>query len=176
MATRTLARQARNFLEQFRAQRATAADPLPPDMPQDPAAVLTEAMAEAQPLAHEMQAELAKRVADHMRHCKATLQEALAAVDRPLTPDELECILQKHPLGAGCPDLERMADRDPALALQKGEKIKQAAREELKSGLRAAEALGGSPQERARFLAIREALASQWQPRGGLEWQLIDTL
>jgi hypothetical protein len=149
------------------------ADPLLPDLPQDPAAL---AEAEAQPLAHEMQAALAQRVADHMRHCKATLQEALAAVDRPLTPGEQERILQKDPLGVGWPELERLADRDPALAIQKWEEIKQAAREELKSGLRAAEPLGGSPQERARFLAIRQALAGQWQPRGGVEWQLIDAM
>jgi hypothetical protein len=164
-------------LAQVRAQTATPDDSLLPDLPHNPTSALAEArMAEAQPLAHEMQAELAKRVADHMRHCKATLQEALAAVDRPLTPDEQERILQKYPLGVGWADLERLADRDPVLALQKWEEIKEAARDDLKSGLRAAEALGGSPQERARFLAIRQALASQWQPRGGLEWQLIDTL
>src|SRR5262249_26384536 len=30
--------------------------------------------------------------------------------------------------------------------------------------------------ERAQFLAIRQALAIQWQPRGGVEWQLLDAM
>jgi hypothetical protein len=176
MAPITLARQARNLLAQARA-RTAADDPLLPDLPQDPATALAEAtVAEALPLAQEMRAAFARQVSDYMRASKASLQEALAAVDRPLTPEAQEGILQQHPRGVGWPDLERLADRDPELALQKWEEIKQAAREELKSGLRAAEALGGSPQERARFLAIRQALAGQWQPRGGLEWQLIDML
>jgi hypothetical protein len=133
-------------------------------------------MAEAQPLAHEMQAAFARRVAAHMRACEASLQEALAAAGRPLTPQEQERLLRDYPHGADWYDLERLADRDPDLVVQKWEGIKQAAREELKSGLRAAEALGGKPWERAQFVAIRQALVSQWQPRGGLEWQLIDTL
>jgi hypothetical protein len=133
-------------------------------------------MAEALPLAQEMRAAFAQRVSDYMRACKASLQEALAAMNRPLTPEGQERILQEHARGVGWADLERLADRDPDLALQKWEEIKQAAREELTSGLRAAEAPGGGPWERAQFLALRQALASQWQPRGGVEWQLIDAM
>jgi hypothetical protein len=177
MATRTLAREAQSLLAQARTQAATAGDPPPPELPQDPAAALAEAtLAEALPLAQELRAAFAQRVSDYMRACNASLQEALAAMDRPLTPEAQERILQNGPRGVGWPDLERLADRDPALALQKWEEIKQAAREELTSGLRAAEAPGGSPWERAQFLALRQALASQWQPRGGLEWQLLDAM
>jgi hypothetical protein len=177
MATRTLARQARTLLAQAQAQTATAGDPLPPELPQDPAASLAEAtLAEALPLAQEMRAAFAQRVSDYMRACKASLQEALAAMDRPLTPEAQDRLLQQGPRGVGWPDLERLADQDPVLALQKWEEVKQAAREELQSGLRAAEVPGGSPWERAQFLAIRQALASQWQPRGGVEWQLIDAM
>jgi hypothetical protein len=133
-------------------------------------------MAEALPLAQEMRAAFAQQVSDYMRACNAPLQEALAAMDRPLTPEAQARLLQQYPRGVGWLDLERLADRDPALAAQKWEEVKRAAREELQSGLRAAEVPGGSPWERAQFLAIRQALAEQWQPRGGVEWQLLDAM
>jgi len=62
-------------------------------------------------------------------------------------------------------------------ALAKWEDTKEAARAELRSGWRAAEAaewVGATPWQRARFLALRESLAEEWQPRGGMEWVLID--
>jgi hypothetical protein len=62
---------------------------------------------------------------------------------------------------------------------QRWEEIKQAAREDLQSGHRAARTVEGyysNPWKRAQFLAIREDLAKEWQPRNGIERQLIDTL
>ena len=59
------------------------------------------------------------------------------------------------------------------------EDVKRAAREELSSGHQAASVMEGrqaTPMERARFLVLRESFAAEWQPRGGLEWQLIDQL
>ena len=32
------------------------------------------------------------------------------------------------------------------------------------------------PWERARFLAVRESLAHEWEPRNGIEWMLLDML
>src|SRR5262245_11192334 len=150
MATATLARKARTLLAQ--AQTAGAPDsPLLPERPPDPAASLAEAaLAEALPLAQVMRASFARRVRDYMRSCQVSLQEALAAVDRPLSPAEQEYILHKEdPFSVSWRELERLADRDPGLALQKWEEVKQAAREEVRSGHRAAEALGGSAAERA---------------------------
>jgi hypothetical protein len=51
------------------------------------------------------------------------------------------------------------------------------AREELNSGRRGAavvERLQSRPIDRARYLAVREALADGLQPRNGMEWVLID--
>ena len=78
-------------------------------------------------------------------------------------------------------DLDRLADVDPALALRRWDDVKQAAIQDLASGHRAARAVeefAGSqwPYERAEFLALRSALAEEWQPRGGMEWLLIDKL
>jgi hypothetical protein len=49
----------------------------------------------------------------------------------------------------------------------------------MKLGLRAAMALEtqtSTPMDRARFLAVRDALIEEWRPRGGLEMALIDQL
>lgn len=63
---------------------------------------------------------------------------------------------------------------------ERWQEIKQIARQALRTGETAAEALdgtdGGTPYSRAGFLAVREALVEEWQPRGGMELQLIDTL
>jgi hypothetical protein len=58
------------------------------------------------------------------------------------------------------------------------EKVKQAARDELESGHRAASvALGHeSPMIRARFIVLREKYIEEWQPRNVLESQLIDAI
>ena len=58
------------------------------------------------------------------------------------------------------------------------EHVKERAREELKSGMLAASVVAEnqSPITHARFLARREALIEDWQPRGGQEMQMVETL
>jgi hypothetical protein len=75
--------------------------------------------------------------------------------------------------------LEAVARDAPEQALGRWEEVKQAAREELRSGHRAARALegyGGSCWGRAQFLAVRAELAGAWRPRNQQEQQLIDQL
>jgi hypothetical protein len=76
-------------------------------------------------------------------------------------------------------DLEELSRKTPQRSLHCWERLKQAAREELRSGHRAGGVLEGDdphPWRRARFLAIREELADGWQPRNGIERQLIDQM
>jgi hypothetical protein len=75
-------------------------------------------------------------------------------------------------------DLHHVAEQDPAQALCAWERMKAAARDELASGQRAASAFefGEEPWHRAQFLAIRTAFREEWQPRGGIEDALIDTM
>jgi hypothetical protein len=76
-------------------------------------------------------------------------------------------------------DLNILGDRDSELALRRWEAIKQAAREELESGFRAArvvEDFEAAPWQRAEYIAIYRELADQWQPRNGIERQLIETM
>jgi hypothetical protein len=65
------------------------------------------------------------------------------------------------------------------LARQRWEEIKAAALQELQTGHRATEIMepaGSRCWERAKFLATRNDLAVEWQPRNGIERQLIDTM
>jgi hypothetical protein len=76
-------------------------------------------------------------------------------------------------------DIEQLAAVDPALAARRWEEIKAEAFAELASGHRAAKPLETADHscwERAQFLALRDDLASQWRPRTGIEWALIDTM
>jgi hypothetical protein len=76
-------------------------------------------------------------------------------------------------------DLESIAQRDPELAFRRWQEVKQAAREEVRNGYRAARALEGYDAHawtRARFLAVRAELTEAWRPSNGLEQQLLDQL
>lgn len=75
--------------------------------------------------------------------------------------------------------LTELMEHEPKKAVAAWERVKHAAREELASGHRAAGAIHGvrgSPWDRARLLAIREAFRKEWQPSNGIEGALIDTL
>src|SRR5262249_11205733 len=88
-------------------------------------------------------------------------------------------VLEGPPEQVDWPDLEALAEQDPEGALRHWEAIQEAARSELRTGHRAARVLepgGGSCWGRARFLAVRAELAAAWQPRNGLERQLLDQL
>jgi hypothetical protein len=62
--------------------------------------------------------------------------------------------------------------------LAKWDEVKQAARDELTSGMRTADIAGESmsPFDRARFITLHEQLDEGWQPRNGIEHSLVDML
>jgi hypothetical protein len=73
-------------------------------------------------------------------------------------------------------DLTRLAERDPDALREIWQGVKAAARDELASGHRTADALDwdGTPWQRARFLAIRDGFRADYQPRGGIEAAMVD--
>lgn len=76
-------------------------------------------------------------------------------------------------------DLELLGRSEGDAALAKWQAIKQTALRELQTGHRAAKVLeshGTHLWDRAQFLAMRHDLAEEWQPRNGIERQLIDTM
>lgn len=76
-------------------------------------------------------------------------------------------------------NLDALAQADPALAAERWNEVREAARTELATGHRAALAVetdAANCWQRARFLAVRDELTSEWQPATGLERRLIDML
>src|SRR5680860_956095 len=96
------------------------------------------------------------------------------------TPDQaaadLERIRQSPPDQVSWFELTRVVERDPDAATALWRDIKAAARDELASGHRTAQALDwdGRPWERARFLAIRDSFRTDTAPRQGMEAALVD--
>ena len=134
---------------------------------------------EAGPLACEMAGAHRRMVETYRQQCRLTAQEALARVDGPLDPVYEGRLATCEPSELTWLDLHALAERDPNLAAQRWAEIRQAALDELRTGHRAGKTLEAStfkPWDRAKFLAIREELASEWQPRNGIERTLIDAM
>jgi hypothetical protein len=75
-------------------------------------------------------------------------------------------------------DLSALAKKSVPDSLAAWCRMKDAAQSDLEAGYRAAQVLGYHPDawELAQFLAVRDALADEWQPRGGCESALIDMM
>jgi hypothetical protein len=75
-------------------------------------------------------------------------------------------------------DLGGATRLDPERAGAIWERAVAAARDELTSGHRAARAVesDGGPWQRAQFAALLEEFVADWQPRGGIERALVETL
>jgi hypothetical protein len=134
---------------------------------------------EASSLARELAASFRSAVEFYRDHFGCTAPEAVAKVGQSWPPDYEERVLSGPPDQVSWHALEHIAERNPELMAQCWERIKQAAREELESGHRAAQVMEGqdpTPWRRAQFLAIRDDLAREWRPRNGIERQMIDAM
>lgn len=134
---------------------------------------------EAGSVAREMATAFREYVDFYRRRMEKTPQEAIEAASDPASDEYRDVILRSQPDQVSWLSINALAQNDPALAQRTWERIKQEARDELASGHRAAwplEEHDHSPWERARFLAVRESLAREWQPRNGIERMLLDML
>jgi hypothetical protein len=104
----------------------------------------------------------------HARGLDMTAEEAAADLAR---------IRERPPDQVSWFDLNRLAAREPHDAAAVWREVRAAARDELASGHRTAQALAwqGRPWDRARFLAIREQLRAGNAPQSGIEAALLDT-
>ena len=138
----------------------------------------TSASLESNSLSVEMAAAYASMVGFYREHFKMTTQEAVEKVDQ--RPDGWQDrVLNCRPDQLTWLNFANLTKCDPDLAAQLWEKLKRIAQAELKSGHRAAQVVEGasnSPSVRAAFIALREDLAENCQPRNGIEWTLIDTI
>jgi hypothetical protein len=135
--------------------------------------------AEIPAIAHKLGVALAKRLEYYRTECGLTQEKAFDRLRTPLDADLAECYLQDDPRTLEWNTVARVQEVDPQKALGMFARAKIEASDELKCGHTAAaacEGYGGSPWDRAKFLAIRDVLMKDWQPRGGTETLLIDTL
>ena len=150
-------------------QIAQADESLPPSLP---------VADESVPLARACGETFGQWVKSYREIWGLSPEEALARASE-MHPTDEQRILNTPPDEMHWHGLDTLARLDPALALRRWEEVKQAARSELQSGHRAAQAMEfdlSSCWPRAQFLAIRDSLASGLRPRNGLEWLLIDMM
>jgi hypothetical protein len=106
-------------------------------------------------------------------------EEAITEADKPTGLSAMFRIMDLPPEAVTWEDLQALIGNTGERSAARWETIKRAALEELRSGDRAGGVLQGHdphPFRLARFLAIREELADGWQPRNGIERQLIDQM
>jgi hypothetical protein len=135
---------------------------------------------EAGPLAAEVAAAFG-RMAGHYRNVygQAPDEARASALAGSEHPAYVEHLFNGPPDQVSWHDLDELSRRDPALALRRWDAVKQAAREEVATGFRAAAALEGYDSccwGRARFLAVRTMLGEAWRARDAQEWMLIDQM
>jgi len=133
--------------------------------------------AEVGTLAGEMAkayAEFATFYRDRMELSPAEADTKARSLDQPF----LEQIQTLAPVQVSWHHLSLLSEHEPDAAQAAWGRVKQAARDELASGHRAAEVTEHhhSPYVRAQFLAVRDSFIEEWQPRGGIELALIDMM
>jgi len=130
-------------------------------------------------LARESAAAYERTVAGYKKLYKCSIQEALAKADDPPSCQIADPANRPADQMTWF-DLQQLGERSPELALQCWQGIRKQALEELQTGHRSAEAMEAYGNDHcwgcARFLAIRDDLAAEWQPRNGIERQLIDVM
>jgi hypothetical protein len=143
-----------------------------------PREVLPESL-EAGSLARELTAAFCSMVEYEKEQLRRKAPEALQKAEESAYPEYEKKILNRPADQVTWFDLEYLGERNPELATQCWQTIKRAALDDLQSGHRASRVMEGYHSDawmRAQFLALRRDLTSAWQPRDGLERQLIDAM
>jgi hypothetical protein len=132
-------------------------------------------------LAREMAAAYQTRVLRYKHTLGLSTQEAAAKAEKPCPVPRVWEIQGRPPEDVTWEDLDELQSRDPELALRRCKEVQEAAREAVRSGALAAAYADTDPSHsrawpQAEFLAIRAELADGWQPRNGIERQLLDQM
>ena len=92
----------------------------------------------------------------------------------PYTAEELRSL---PPQRVTWEALEAVRQDDPAACYQKWQEIQDDAQQRIRTGLIGAAAVGDrSPSERAEYLELYDELSRDWQPRNGIERNLLDQM
>lgn len=133
---------------------------------------------EAGTLAREMAAAFKGFVEQYKAGWGVTLAEAVAQAEAPAPRYEAD-VLKGPADQVSWHGLAHLARTDPEAAERRWQEVKAEALAALRSGHGAAKAMegyGANVWARAQFLALRSELTEGWQPRNGIERQLIDTM
>jgi hypothetical protein len=136
------------------------------------------APSEAGVIAGELAKSFGQMVQLYEKHFSLSREEAVRRAAEP-PADDGERELNGPPDQVSWFDLHGIARTDPDRATARWEEIKRAALDELRTGHRAAQAVetgNDGAWQRAQFLALRAELSADWQPRNGVERQLLDTM
>jgi hypothetical protein len=134
---------------------------------------------EARMLARELAAAYQDRVRGFKHEQGLPTEEAAAKADEPPSLSERLRVMGRPAEELTWEDLQALVGKTGERSVDCWEDVRRAAREELRSGDRAGMVLLGRdprPIDLTRFLAVREELADGWQPRNGIERQLIDQM
>jgi hypothetical protein len=142
-----------------------------------PAPASSDNPAELNDLARELAAAFGNMVKWYREFWKLSAEEAAKRAAQT-SPEHIDRILNAPADSVNWCDLDALARKDERLALERWQQIKNAARDEIRSGYRAARAIedGGGPWERARFLAVCAELTEAWRPCNAVEQLLVDQL
>jgi hypothetical protein len=137
------------------------------------------APSEAGELAGELGKAFGRLVHAYEKHFSLSQEQAVQRATE--SPDGGQRALNCPPDQVSWIDLHLIARTDPDRSTARWEEIKRAALDEVRTGHRAAKAveigmLNEGAWQRAQFLALREELSAEWQPRNGIERQLLDTM
>jgi hypothetical protein len=141
-----------------------------------------ESTQEAGSLAHELAKAHKQLVEYHRKEYKVQSEAASGKAEKEFaltSTANVQRILETPARNVSWLDLDQLAAVDPEMVVKRWEGVKAEARAELMSGHRAAAPLETAESncwQRAQFLAIRDSLSSDWQPRNGIEWTLIDAM
>lgn len=136
-------------------------------------------------VARELRKAWACRVVYYIENEGLTPQQAVQKANNPQpdvsTEQEYQHILSQPVNSISWWAIAILFERDPAMAADVWEEIKQEARNEFLSGHRAAGGLEVAeyqqePWSRAQYLAVREGFIEQWQPKGAIEIAIIDMM
>jgi hypothetical protein len=131
---------------------------------------------DVQALAREMATAYKRAVAAYREQLQLSAEEAHARAVEPPQP-AWRSMISSQPELARWGDLSALTERAPEAAAALWQHLTERARDELASGQRAATAVGfdARPWDRARFLAVRDALLDEHPGAAGASLLLIDT-
>jgi hypothetical protein len=121
---------------------------------------------------------LAHRLADaYWRALKAEAEGRINGLRHALR--DKQQLLDASPARLEWRDLSYAEQLEPGSGFEVYAYIKQAARDDLESGERAADVVASSitrPWIKARYLALRESFIADWKPTGSIETRLIEMM